>query len=121
MIFVLIATTIYLFLQKNISNTVDYNFSRNSLWRITITGSILCVTEYKDLFNYNISKIEIDDGARLLIVLEVSYNEVENISKFSDSIKAKYDNSKISYFENKLLPKFRVKKVTTLLKIIELN
>ena len=105
-IFILIATTIYLFSsKKNISNTVDYNL----LVEIPYGGSqspdqSFVLQNIKTHFsNYNISKIEIDDGARLLIVLEVSYNEVENISKFSDSIKVKYDNSKISYFENRVI------------------
>ena len=53
--------------------------------------------------NYNISKIEIDDGVRLLIVLDISSNEIENISKFEESVKLKYDNSKISYFENRVI------------------
>ena len=53
--------------------------------------------------NYNISKIEVDDGVRLLVVLEVSSNEIEKISKLEESIKLKYDNSKISYFENRVI------------------
>ena len=58
----------------------------------------------KKIFNnYNVSKIEIDDDIKLLIVIEISSSEIEKISEFESNIKSKYDNSKISYFENRVL------------------
>ena len=53
--------------------------------------------------NYNVSKIEIDDGIKFLIVIEISSSEIEKISNLEKEIKSKYDNSRISYFENRVL------------------
>ena len=105
-IFIFIAFTIYLFSsKKNISNTIDYNLLIEIPYKESqLPEQSYVLTNIKTHFsNYNISKIEIDDGVRLLIILEVSSNEIENISKFEESIKSKYDNSKISYFENRVI------------------
>ena len=105
-IFIFIAFTIYLFSsKKNISNTIDYNLLIEIPYKESqLPEQSFVLTNIKTHFsNYNISKIEIDDGVRLLIILEVSSNEIENISKFEESIKSKYDNSKISYFENRVI------------------
>jgi len=105
-IFIFIAFTIYLFSsKKNISNTIDYNLLIEIPYKESqLPEQSYVLTNIKTHFSdYNISKIEIDDGVRLLIILEVSSNEIENISKFEESIKSKYDNSKISYFENRVI------------------
>ena len=105
-IFIFIAFTIYLFSsKKNISNTIDYNLLIEIPYKESqLPEQSYVLTNIKTHFsNYNISKIEIDDGVRLLIIIEVSSNEIENISKFEESIKSKYDNSKISYFENRVI------------------
>ena len=105
-IFILIAITIYLFSsKKNISNTIDYNLLIEIPYKESqLPEQAFVLKNIKTHFsNYSISKIEIDDGVRLLIVLEVSSNEIENISKFEESIKLKYNNSKISYFENRVI------------------
>ena len=105
-IFIFIAFTIYLFSsKKNISNTIDYNLLIEIPYKESqLPEQSYVLTNIKTHFsNYNISKIEIDDGVRLLIILEVSSNEIENISKFEESVKLKYDNSKISYFENRVI------------------
>ncbi len=105
-IFILIAVTIYFFSsKKNVSNTIDYNLLIEIPYKETQSPQQAFVLEnIKNHFsNYNISKIEIDDGIRLLIVLEVSSTEIENLSKFEESIKSKYNNSKISYFENRVI------------------
>ena len=105
-IFIFIAFTIYLFSsKKNISNFIDYNLLIEIPYKDSqLPEQSYVLTNIKTHFsNYNISKIEIDDGVRLLIILEVSSNEIENISKFEESIKSKYDNSKISYFENRVI------------------
>ena len=49
------------------------------------------------------NKVEIDDGIKLLIVLEISSDEIEKINEFESAIKSEYNNSKISYFENRIL------------------
>jgi len=105
-IFIFITFTIYLFSsKKNISNTIDYNLLIEIPYKESqLPEQSYVLTNIKTHFsNYNISKIEIDDGVRLLIIIEVSSNEIENISKFEESIKSKYDNSKISYFENRVI------------------
>ena len=105
-IFILIAVTIYFFSsKKNVSNTIDYNLLIEIPYQESQSPEQAFVIEkIKNHFTgYNISKIEIDDGVRLLIVLEVSSKEIENISKFEESIKSKYNNSKISYFENRVI------------------
>ena len=105
-IFILIAVTIYFFSsKKSVSDTVDYNLLIEIPYQESQSPEQTFVIEkIKNHFNgYNISKIEIDDGVRLLIVLEVSSKEIENISKFEESIKSKYNNSKISYFENRVI------------------
>ena len=105
-IFIFITFTIYLFSsKKNISNTIDYNLLIEIPYNeLQLPEQSYVLMNIKTHFsNYNISKIEIDDGVRLLIIIEVSSNEIENISKFEESIKSKYDNSKISYFENRVI------------------
>ena len=105
-IFILIAVTIYFFSsKKNVSNTIDYNLLIEIPYQESQSPEQAFVIEkIKNHFTgYNISKIEIDDGVRLLIVLEVSSKEIENICKFEESIKSKYNNSKISYFENRVI------------------
>ena len=59
---------------------------------------------FKSIFlNYNISKVEIDDDVRLLIVYEISSVDFEKIGIFEEKIKLKYNNSKITYFENRII------------------
>ena len=58
----------------------------------------------KKTFNhFNVSKIEVDDDIKLLIVLEISSREIEKINDLENDIKSSYDNSKISYYENRIL------------------
>jgi hypothetical protein len=105
-IFILIAFTIYFFSsKKNISDTIDYNLLIEIPYKESqLPEQSFVLKNIKSHFsNYNISKIEVDDGVRLLVVLEVSSNEIEKISKLEESIKLKYDNSKISYFENRVI------------------
>ena len=105
-IFILIATTIYFFSSKKSStNVTDYNL----LVEIPYDPSQKPKQDYvlkviKNFFSsYNVNKIEIDDGIKLLIVLEISSDEIEKISEFESAIKSEYNNSKISYFENRIL------------------
>ena len=105
-IFILITATIYFFSsKKGNTNAIDYNL----LVEIPYENSqkpeqTYVLQNIKTYFsNYNINKIEIDDGVRLLIVLEVSSHEIEKIGEFEEAIKSKYNNSKISYFENRII------------------
>ena len=106
LVFILIILTIYFFgSKKNNMTNIDYNL----LVEIPYGKSqrpkqdeVINVVK-KTFNNYNVSKIEIDDGIKFLIVLEISSNEIEKISDFENDIKSKYDNSRISYFENRVL------------------
>ena len=105
-IFIFIATTIYFFSsKKSNTNVTDYNL----LVEIPYDPSQKPKQDYvlkviKNFFSsYNVNKIEIDDGIKLLIVLEISSDEIEKISEFESAIKSEYNNSKISYFENRIL------------------
>ena len=105
-IFILITTTIYFFSsKKSNTNVIDYNLLVEIPYEDSQKPEQAYVLQnIKTYFsNYNISKIEIDDGARLLIVLEVSSHEIEKIGEFEVAIKSKYNNSKISYFENRII------------------
>ena len=106
LIFILIISTIYFFSSKKTSSTnIDYNLLIEIPYEKTQRPKQDEVIKIiKKIFNnYNVSKIEIDDGIKFLIVLEISSNEIEKISEFENNIKSKYDNSKISYFENRVL------------------
>jgi len=105
-IFILIMVTIYFFSsKKSNTNIIDYNLLVEIPYENAQKPEQTYVLQHiKTYFlNYNISKIEIDDGVRLLIVLEVSSHEIEKIGKFEEAIKSKYNNSKISYFENRII------------------
>jgi len=105
-IFILIMVTIYFFSsKKSNTNIIDYNLLVEIPYENAQKPEQTYVLQHiKTYFlNYNISKIEIDDGVRLLIVLEVSSHEIEKIGKFEEAIKSKYNNSKISYFENRVI------------------
>jgi hypothetical protein len=105
-IFILIMGTIYFFSsKKSNTNIIDYNLLVEIPYENAQKPEQTYVLKHiKTYFlNYNISKIEIDDGVRLLIVLEVSSHEIEKIGKFEEAIKSKYNNSKISYFENRVI------------------
>jgi len=106
LIFVFIITTIFFFSsKKNTSKIIDYNL----LLEIPYTKDQnpqqnQAMEIFKKIFqNFNISKIEVDDGIKLLIVFEISSTDVEKISEFENKIKSKYNNAKITYFENKIL------------------
>ena len=106
LVFILIILTIYFFGSKKTTMTnIDYNL----LIEIPYEKSQRpkqdeVIKIIKKIFNnYNVSKIEIDDDIKLLIVIEISSSEIEKISEFESNIKSKYDNSKISYFENRVL------------------
>lgn len=106
LIFILIISTIYFFSSKKTNSTnIDYNLLIEIPYEKTQRPKQDEVIKIiKKIFNnYNVSKIEIDDGIKFLIVLEISSNEIEKISEFENNIKSKYDNSKISYFENRVL------------------
>ena len=106
LIFILIISTIYFFSSKKTTSTnIDYNLLIEIPYEKTQRPKQDEVIKIiKKIFNnYNVSKIEIDDGIKFLIVLEISSNEIEKISEFENNIKSKYDNSKISYFENRVL------------------
>tara|TARA_B110001454_G_scaffold203151_1_gene210823 strand:- start:1252 stop:1947 length:696 start_codon:yes stop_codon:yes gene_type:complete len=106
MVFILIILTIYFFSSKKTTMAnIDYNllieipYGKNQRPKQDEVIKII-----KKIFNaYNVSKIEIDDDIKLLIVIEISSSEIEKISEFESNIKSKYDNSKISYFENRVL------------------
>jgi len=106
LVFILIVITIYFFVSKKTSiDIIDYNL----LIEVPYTqeqkpkqNEIIKIIK-KNFKNYNINKIEIDDGIKLLLVLEISSEEIEKISKLENNIKSKYNSSKISYFENKVL------------------
>lgn len=105
-IFILIVITVITFLYRKSSSIVtDYNL----LVEIPYNSSQkpkqeIVIKIFKNTFNnYNISKIETDDGVKLLIVFEISSNDINKIAKFENKIKLKYINSKISYFENRVL------------------
>tara|TARA_B100001093_G_C26719170_1_gene967040 strand:- start:399 stop:1094 length:696 start_codon:yes stop_codon:yes gene_type:complete len=106
MIFILIILTIYFFSSKKTTSTnIDYNLLIEIPYKESQTPKQEEVIKIaKKIFNnYNVSKIEIDDGIKFLIVLEISSSEIEKISDLESDIKSKYDNSKISYFENRVL------------------
>ena len=106
LVFIFITITILLFSsKKRNSKTIDHNLlleipynqkqqpKQNEIIKI-----------FKNIFtNYNISKVEIDDGVKLLIVFEISSIDFEKISLFENEIKPKYLNAKITYFENRIL------------------
>ena len=106
LVFILIILTIYFFGSKKTTMTnIDYNllieipYGKSQRPKQDEVIKII-----KKIFNnYNVSKIEIDDDIKFLIVLEISSSEIEKISEFESNIKSKYDNSKISYFENRVL------------------
>ena len=106
LVFILIILTIYFFGSKKTTMTnIDYNllieipYGKSQRPKQDEVIKII-----KKIFNgYNVSKIEIDDDIKLLIVIEISSTEIEKISEFESNIKSKYDNSKISYFENRVL------------------
>ena len=106
LVFILIILTIYFFgSKKTTMANIDYNllieipYGKNQRPKQDEVIKII-----KKIFNnYNVSKIEIDDDIKLLIVIEISSSEIEKISEFESNIKSKYDNSKISYFENRVL------------------
>tara|TARA_B100000886_G_scaffold215280_1_gene149291 strand:- start:4571 stop:5266 length:696 start_codon:yes stop_codon:yes gene_type:complete len=106
LVFILIIITIYFFVSKKTSiDIIDYNLLIEvpySQEQKPKQNEIIEIIK-KNFENYNINKIEIDDGIKLLIVLEISSKEIEQISKLESNIKSKYNNSKISYFENKVL------------------
>ena len=106
LVFILIVITIYFFVSKKTSiDIIDYNLLIEvpySQEQKPKQNEIIKIIK-KNFKNYNINKIEIDDGIKLLIVLEISSEEIEKISKLENSIKSKYNSSKISYFENKVL------------------
>ena len=111
LIFVFIITTIFFFSsKKNTSKIIDYNL----LLEIPYTKDQnpqqnQAMEIFKKIFqNFNISKIEVDDGIKLLIVFEISSTDVEKISEFENKIKSKYNNAKITYFENKIYRWFHV-------------
>ena len=106
LVFVLIILTIYFFgSKKNTMTNIDYNLLVEIPYgKSQIPKQDEVIKVVKKIFNnYNVSKIEIDDGVKFLIVLEISSNEIEKISEFENDIKSKYDNSRISYFENRVL------------------
>tara|TARA_B100000886_G_scaffold340157_1_gene308199 strand:+ start:264 stop:959 length:696 start_codon:yes stop_codon:yes gene_type:complete len=106
LVFILIILTIYFFGSKKTTMTnIDYNL----LVEIPYDKSqkpeqneVIMIVK-KVFKNYNVSKIEIDDGIKFLIVIEISSSEIEKISNLEKEIKSKYDNSRISYFENRVL------------------
>tara|TARA_Y100001958_G_C21130627_1_gene472069 strand:+ start:192 stop:887 length:696 start_codon:yes stop_codon:yes gene_type:complete len=106
LIFILIILTIFFFgSKKTSSSNIDYNLLVEIPYEKTQKpkqDEIIKIIK-KTFNNYNVSKIEIDDGIKFLIVLEISSSEIEKISEFEIDIKSKYDNSKISYFENRVL------------------
>lgn len=105
-VFIFIIITIYYFSSKKIhSNTIDYNLVLEVPYiEKQIPDQIIILKMFKEIFeNYNISKIEVDDGEKLLIVFEISSLDLEKISKFENLVKTKYDSSRLSFFENKIL------------------
>jgi len=105
-IFIFIIITIFFFSsKKNNTKTIDYNL----LVEIPYTNDQKpkqndVMEVFKSIFlNYNISKVEIDDDVRLLIVYEISSVDFEKIGIFEEKIKLKYNNSKITYFENRII------------------
>jgi len=106
LVFILIILTIYFFgSKKNIMTNIDYNLLVEIPYDKTQRPEQNeVITIVKKIFNnYNVSKIEIDDGMKFLIVLEISSSEIEKISDLEKNIKSKYNNSRISYFENRVL------------------
>ena len=106
LVFLLIVITIYFFVSKKANmDNIDYNllieipYNKDQKPKQNEIIKIIKI----NFENYNINKIEIDDGIKLLIVLEISSREIEKINNLESNIKSKYDNSKISYFENKIL------------------
>ncbi len=106
LVFILIIITIYFFVsKKNSSNNTDYNLLIEIPYAKTQTPKQNeLIKIIKRVFsNYNINKIDLEDGVKLMIVLEISSQEIEKISRLESGIKSKYENSKISYFENRVL------------------
>lgn len=105
-VFILIILTIYFFSSKTTNMTdKDYNllieipYGKDQRPRQNEVIKII-----KKTFNhFNVSKIEVDDDIKLLIVLEISSREIEKINNLENDIKSSYDNSKISYYENRIL------------------
>ncbi len=105
-VFILIILTIYFFSSKTTNMTdKDYNllieipYGKDQRPRQNEVIKII-----KKTFNhFNVSKIEVDDDIKLLIVLEISSREIEKINDLENDIKSSYDNSKISYYENRIL------------------
>ena len=106
LIFILIILTIYFFSSKKTTSTnIDYNLLIEIPYeesQIPKQDEVIKIAK-KTFNNYNVSKIEIEDGIKFLIILEISSSEIEKIGEFENDIKSKYDNSKISYFENRVL------------------
>ena len=106
MVFVLIILTIYFFgSKKSTMANVDYNLLIEIPYeKDQKPKQDEIIKAIKKIFNdFIVSKIEIDDEIKLLIVLEISSTEFEKISELESDIKSKYNNSKISYFENRVL------------------
>lgn len=105
-IFIFVIISIYFFSsKKSNSKTIDYNLIVEIPY---LEGQKpqqkLIISIFKGLFdNFNINKIEIDDGIKLQIVFEISSSEIEKIDDFEIKIKDQYNNAKITYFENRIL------------------
>ena len=105
-IFILIIITIFFFSsKKSNSKSIDYNLLLEIPYNKDQKPKQNDAMEiFKSIFlNYNVSKVEIDDDVRLLIVFEISSIDFDKISIFEDKIKFKYNHSKITYFENRII------------------
>ena len=105
-IFILIIITIFFFSsKKSNSKSIDYNLLLEIPYNKDQKPKQNDAMEiFKSIFlNYNVSKVEIDDDVRLLIVFEISSLDFDKISIFENKIKFKYNYSKITYFENRII------------------
>ena len=105
-IFILIIITIFFFSsKKSNSKSIDYNLLLEIPYNKDQKPKQNDAIEiFKSIFlNYNVSKVEIDDDVRLLIVFEISSLDFDKISIFENKIKFKYNYSKITYFENRII------------------
>ena len=105
-IFILIIITIFFFSsKKSNSKSIDYNLLLEIPYNKDQKPKQNDAMEiFKSIFlNYNVSKVEIDDDVRLLIVFEISSIDFDKISIFEIKIKFKYNHSKITYFENRII------------------
>ena len=106
LIFIFVIISILFFSsKKSNSKTIDYNLLLEIPYNRDQSPKQNKVMEiFKDIFtNFNVSKVEIDDGVKLLIVFEISSSDFEKISLFENQIKSKYSKAKITYFENRIL------------------